>query len=524
VIRSSVVGQVLEYDLHVPTISTISTSNPFIFFLFIIYKMARILSGIVSGAAVVATMVMPIVAADLATMVEEEQAHFMNDLASLEKLDPKSSTSTYVWAVLRELQKMMGMELMIFVLTVFFAFVIRGTPTRACADKGDESLVSKVVASLIELCCGASHKKSMSRSRDTCTRSAPRVPPARQAESHLPSAAFAEDAKGRLGRSVDDLVAVGRGRASVRSADCTLEHYSRLRESMKQFGLAVPQVCRFSRHSPLDLYACLVQNAVRGSKCYLVEQLVDDMDFFGVDRTLVFYEATMKQLASQRHYRLALSMYDRLLADGFKASAVTCSCLVNFAAEIGEFNQAADFFKQLSTLAVPSIRACMTILRVYAKQQNWPAALTTFRNMQRSGIKLDSLALNVVLSTGICADKVDEVEKLVAEALRQNPPNCDIVSFNMLVKGYTQRGDLTCAMAVVERMEKHGMKPNVITFNTMLDKATKACQEKQVQKILGMMRSYGLTPDRLINSSVKDSSAVQFERCMEFFHETPTRS
>eukprot|EP00421_Protoceratium_reticulatum_P012483 CAMPEP_0168403956 /NCGR_PEP_ID=MMETSP0228-20121227/24393_1 /TAXON_ID=133427 /ORGANISM="Protoceratium reticulatum, Strain CCCM 535 (=CCMP 1889)" /LENGTH=88 /DNA_ID=CAMNT_0008417569 /DNA_START=88 /DNA_END=351 /DNA_ORIENTATION=- len=88
----------------------------------------------------------------------------------------------------------------------------------------------------------------------------------------------------------------------------------------------------------------------------------------------------MKQLAGQKFYHLALNIHDRMVADGLEPSAVTCSCLISFAAEVGELDRAAHFFEKLASLTTPSIRAYMTVLRVHGRRQDWPAALATFRD------------------------------------------------------------------------------------------------------------------------------------------------
>ena len=81
---------------------------------------------------------------------------------------------------------------------------------------------------------------------------------------------------------------------------------------------------------------------------------------------------------------LGLGIYDRLVEDGLETTAVTCSCLIRFAAEarrpirhcadtpseVGDFNRAKEFFeclrdggwvdasaRKLSSLTKPSIRA-----------------------------------------------------------------------------------------------------------------------------------------------------------------------
>ena len=58
-----------------------------------------------------------------------------------------------------------------------------------------------------------------------------------------------------------------------------------------------------------------------------------------------------------------MQMYDRLASDGLEPSAVTCSCLISFAAEVGELQRAIGFYEKLASISTPSIRAYMTILR-----------------------------------------------------------------------------------------------------------------------------------------------------------------
>jgi len=168
----------------------------------------------------------------------------------------------------------------------------------------------------------------------------------------------------------------------------------------------------------------------------------------------------MKQLAGQKQYHLALAVYDRLAADGLEPSAVTCSCLIGFAAELGEFQRAVSFFERLSTITTPSIRACMTVLRVHAKRQDWAASVATLREMQRRGVVLDSLALNVTLATGVAADQLEAVQKLVAEGDTYQPPISDVVSYNTLIKGCAQRSDADRAVEAIKAMRARGLRPN----------------------------------------------------------------
>jgi len=215
-----------------------------------------------------------------------------------------------------------------------------------------------------------------------------------------------------------------------------------------------------------------------------------------VPRPLTFYESTMKQLAGQKQYDLALSMYDHLASDGLEASPVTCSCLISFAVEVGELQRAIGFFEKLSCLTTPSIRAYMTVLRVHAKRQDWPSSLNVFQDMRTRKVPLDSLVLNVILATGVAADQIEGVEQLLLEADTFKPPISDVVSYNTLIKGYAQRNDALKAIQVINRMVKRGLTTNAISFNTAMDAAVRSLRIQEAWDLLKDMRKAGFRPDK----------------------------
>mmetsp|Transcript_45344 Transcript_45344/g.144547 ORF Transcript_45344/g.144547 Transcript_45344/m.144547 type:complete len:522 (-) Transcript_45344:104-1669(-) len=412
-----------------------------------------------------------------------------------------------VVTIVSDLWKSFNMELLIFALTLTFAFAIRGTSGKQAGKKptknlGPEKSPKQVASAALE--------------QPPVPRASPRTPtsgpPPRNlrftgAERGLRNwgdvqpgaAAGAGPGAARRrhpGQLMDEVVDGMREHPGTRFASRALELYSELQEILKEDGMRMTEAARGSRHSPIDFYTTLVLCVMRVGKCHLVECLIDDMIQYGVSRPLVFYESAMKQLAGQKHYHLALSIYDRLVADGLEPSAVTCSCLISFAAEVGEFQRAAGFFEKLASLTTPSIRAYMTVLRVHGRRQDWAASLATFRDMQRRRVAIDSLVLNVILATGISADQIQGVEELLAEADGFQPPITDVVSYNTLVKGYAQHNDFDGAAQVIERMRKRGLTPNAITFNSVMDAAVRSHRSSEAWDLLKEMRRSGLHPDK----------------------------
>merc|ERR1719473_185502 len=139
----------------------------------------------------------------------------------------------------------------------------------------------------------------------------------------------------------------------------------------------------------------------------------------------------------------------------------------------------------------------MTVLRVHAKRQDWCAALATFQRMRDLGVSVDSLALNVVLATGVAADQIEGVDHLLAKVEDAGQRSvADVVSYNTLIKGYAHRSDAIGARHVLERIRRRGLRPNAITFNTFMDAAVRGGLCEDAWGTLAEMRAAGLKPDK----------------------------
>uniref|UniRef100_A0A7S1A081 Pentacotripeptide-repeat region of PRORP domain-containing protein n=1 Tax=Noctiluca scintillans TaxID=2966 RepID=A0A7S1A081_NOCSC len=288
--------------------------------------------------------------------------------------------------------------------------------------------------------------------------------------------------------------------------------------------IRIGELTRPAKISPISFYTLVIQSVIRANKHEHLEEVLQDMADQRVERTLCFYESIMKQLAGQKQLRLALRIHDRLVAEGLEPSAVSYSCLISFAAEVGEVSRAVGFFDRLSELTTPSIRAYMTMLKMYSKMLNWPASLNIFRDMQHRGVRVDTLALNVLLGTGVSTGKISEVEALVTEAGLMVPSPLDAVSYNTLMKGYVQNTDVAKAIDVMKRMQRQGLAPSSVTFHTAMDASVRSSHQAPAWHLLEMMRAAGMTPDNytcsiLVKGLARESTPHRVKVCLEILHD-----
>mmetsp|Transcript_9795 Transcript_9795/g.27635 ORF Transcript_9795/g.27635 Transcript_9795/m.27635 type:complete len:496 (-) Transcript_9795:88-1575(-) len=428
-------------------------------------------------------------------------------------------------AALADLWTTLNVEVVIFCVTLASAFLLRGMPSRLDPVKPSKACkVGKATHDSGNPSGGRPPSSQRPRCAQPTSPCGDRLAGPDLQGNRWDSQAAAVPRRKHPAQIIDEVVDGMREQPGTRFASRALQVYTELREQLRREGLQLPEAVRGARHGPLDFYAALVQCVVRVGQCHMIEDIMDDMVHQGVNRPLVFYESTMKQLAGQKHYHLALAVYDRLSADGLEPSAVTCSCLISFAAEIGELQRAVGFFEKLSSLTTPSIRAYMTVLRVYGRRQDWTSSLATFRDMQRRGVHVDSLVLNVILATGVSAAQIGGVEALLTEADSYDPPITDVVSYNTLAKCYVQQSDFDGAREVVLRMRRRGLRPNAITFNSVMDAAVRSHRTAEAWEVLKDMRTAGLRPDKytcsiLVKGLVHQPLPGHIQNALDLLHE-----
>jgi len=309
--------------------------------------------------------------------------------------------------------------------------------------------------------------------------------------------------KGRSppGIMVSEIMTIGKEQLTLRSAGKATALHEKLLDAARD-GVGIADIALAAGYQPVDYYTTLVCCIMKLGRCHHVQDIVEEMKKQGVARTIDFYEVAMRQLAGNKQPRLALGIYEQLAADGLKPSAVTYSCLIGFALAVNDLRLASEFFERLSALTTPSIRAYMTMLRFHGKRQDWRSSLALFRDMQHRGVDIDSIALNVVLATGIAAGEANIVEEFLQEVELSNPSIVDIISYNTVIKCYAQEGSVQAASRIITRMRCKGLRPNAITFNSAIDAAVRNVEVSEVWRILFEMKAEGLGPDQYTCSIV----------------------
>jgi len=71
----------------------------------------------------------------------------------------------------------------------------------------------------------------------------------------------------------------------------------------------------------------------------------------------------------------------------------------------------------------------------------------------------------------------------------------DIVSFNIMLKMYLREGKNTAAQELLQEMRNHGLQPNKITYNELINTKVEAGDQRGVWDLVKEMKSTGVSPN-----------------------------
>lgn len=125
---------------------------------------------------------------------------------------------------------------------------------------------------------------------------------------------------------------------------------------------------------------------------------------------------------------------------------------------------------------------------------------------------------NALLDATVGCGDSKVLETAILEA--QNAGVADVVTYNTVIKGHLQQGDVASARRVFKAMRASGLKPSVVTFNELLDAANGACWA-----LIDEMKFCEINPNKVTCSillkSLKSSSPHKdVERTMGVLGET----
>ncbi|XP_050227947.1 pentatricopeptide repeat-containing protein At3g13160, mitochondrial-like [Mercurialis annua] len=109
------------------------------------------------------------------------------------------------------------------------------------------------------------------------------------------------------------------------------------------------------------------------------------------------------------------------------------------------------------------------LMSLYGKVGMFDHAHKLFDKMPELNCPRTVYSFNTLLSACIDAGKFSEFEKIVKDYPNNLGITRDLISYNIIIKGFCKMGALDNGVMVLEELVKNGFNPSLITFNTLLN-------------------------------------------------------
>ncbi|XP_030523525.1 pentatricopeptide repeat-containing protein At4g21300 isoform X1 [Rhodamnia argentea] len=117
----------------------------------------------------------------------------------------------------------------------------------------------------------------------------------------------------------------------------------------------------------------------------------------------------------------------------------------------------------------------------------------------RCGLESDSLVANTLLAMYSKCRCLNEARKLFDLMLWH-----DVVTWNALISGYVQNGLMGEALSLFIEMLNHGVKPDSVTFSSLLPSITESANLKRAKEVHGYVMRNGVPLDVFLKSALID--------------------
>merc|ERR1719321_968749 len=188
--------------------------------------------------------------------------------------------------------------------------------------------------------------------------------------------------------------------------------------------------------------------------------------------------------------------YDMQNSYALDGTDVTFGCMIEACVANGAMDEAIQVFQDLKT-KYPDKNANSHIysllIKGFAQRKEMRRALQLFNEMKDNEINIGVVTYNTLIDA--CARGIDP----------------DLITYSTIIKGYCVQGDLEKGLQLFSMMQKKGIRPDAILFNSILDGCAKRQMRSLTDTVLNDMELSGIPP-----SNVTLSILVKlYGRCRE---------
>ena len=245
------------------------------------------------------------------------------------------------------------------------------------------------------------------------------------------------------------------------------------------------------------------------------------------------FPSLLKACTSLELFSHGLSFHQRVTVNGYSSDSYIASSLINFYAKFGCVRSAHKVFDMMPERNVVPWTA---IIGCYSRLGDTNMVFSMYNEMQRQGIRPSSVTLLSMLSGAPELNQVQclhgctvlygfESDIALANSILNVYGKCgsiedakdffefmdyrDMISWNSLLSGYAQIGDVRKVLQLLDRMRIEGMEPDQQTFGSLVSVTTMQSNLKWGKLVHGKVLRAGF----YLDAHVETSLIVMYLKC-----------
>ncbi|PPD88044.1 hypothetical protein GOBAR_DD15036 [Gossypium barbadense] len=253
------------------------------------------------------------------------------------------------------------------------------------------------------------------------------------------------------------------------------------RESQYAIALKLFALIHIEEYS-LDVraYTTILHAYSRSGKYQKAISMFEKMKEIGLSPTLVTYNVMLDVYGKMgRSWNKILGLLDEMRSKGLEFDEFTCSTVISACGREGLLNEAKEFFSGLKSQGyVPGTVTYNALLQVFGKAGVYSEALSILKEME--DIQLPGRFGAAVIET------------MTKKGVRPNA-----ITYTTVINAYGKAGKEDKALRLFHRMKQSGCVPNVCTYNAVLGMLGKKSRSEEMIMILCDMKESGCSPNRI---------------------------
>jgi len=237
---------------------------------------------------------------------------------------------------------------------------------------------------------------------------------------------------------------------------------------------------------------------------------------YGDAPDLTLYSALLNVYSACQMHEKVCEIYEtEMVPRSIKPDSQVGDIIMKCAMQCGRNDLAQGVFAG----AAGDISKHLAMIKACSREKNLQGAIDVFERLKSSGASLNSMAYNSLLDACIQCNDSSRAEKLF-EQMKVDKV-IDVVSFNITLKMYLRANKHHEAQMLLTQMREHGLQPNKITYNELINAKVEAGDRNGVWELVTEMKNQGESPNSvtcsiLLKALTERASKQEVKRTMDF--------